>query len=122
MFADFEKSFDYYLRSGDVSDLKSCIANANKYVEGLAGMTCGRVGTLGELAKEMKDWPHKSVLTALGNLYGFCSDYPGIRHAGNPQGQLRELSARDIAIISMLLMTYSGYLSPLINESSVLGV
>ncbi|MBK9137428.1 MAG: hypothetical protein IPM17_01465 [Verrucomicrobia bacterium] len=54
--------------------------------------------------------------------YGFCSDYPNIRHAGNPKGVLRPLAARDATGLSVLLLAFSGYLSPNVDEQIVLGV
>jgi hypothetical protein len=122
LFGDFEKAFDQYVRSGDSTDLKSCLGNASNYLEGLAGVTCGHVGTLGALTQEMNDWPHAAIRSGLADLYKFCSDYPGIRHGGNPEGMMRELSALDLAAVSLLLMSYSGYLSPLIDELAVLGI
>jgi hypothetical protein len=85
-------------------------------------VTCGRSGSLGELCRDIKDWPHAAVQAALGNLYGFCSNYPGIRHAGNPAGVLRELATRDVTLASLLLLSFSGYLSPIMDEKVVLGV
>jgi hypothetical protein len=122
LLTDFEKSFDRYARSQDPSDLKGCIANVSKYVEGLAGVTCGKPGSLGDLCRDIKDWPHSAMQTALTNLYGFCSDYPGIRHAGNPAGVRRELATRDVTLASLLLLSFSGYLSPTMDEQVVLGV
>ena len=118
---DFEKAFDRYARTQDPTDLKASIGNASKYLEGLAGATCGKSGALGDLCKELKDWPHNAVRTALGNLYGFCSDYPGIRHAGNPAGVRRDLATRDLTLASLLLLSFSGYLSREIDEQVVLG-
>jgi hypothetical protein len=119
---DFEKSFDRYARDQDSSNLKNCIANASKYVEGLAGVTCGKSGSLGDLCKDIKDWPHSAVQNALGNLYGFCSDYPGIRHAGNPAGVRRDLATRDVTLASLLLLSFSGYLAPTLDEKVVFGL
>lgn len=121
LLTDFEKAFDRYARTQDPTDLKHCIGNASIYVEGLAGATCGRAGTLGDLCKELKDWPHGAVQAALSNLYGFCSDYPGIRHAGNPAGVRRDLATRDMTLASLLLLSFSGYLAPQIDEQIVLG-
>jgi len=59
---------------------------------------------------------------ALQKLYSFCSDYPNIRHAGNPGGVLRPLAARDATGLSVLLLAFSGYLSPHLDEQIVLGV
>jgi hypothetical protein len=119
---DFERSFDRYLRSREESDLKVCIANASKYAEGLAGTTCGNNNlSLGVLCDRLKDWPHESVCSSLKNLYGFCSNYPGIRHAGNPASQLRVLGGKDSVIISVLLLTFTGYLTPDLDAQVLLG-
>ncbi len=122
LWQDYEHAFDRYSRTGEEQDLKACIGNASKYIEGLAGTTCGAAGSLGELCKQIKDWPHGAIRDALSKLYGFCSDYPGIRHAGNPAGQLRGLEMRDSVVISVLLLAFAGYLSPQVDERVVLGV
>ena len=51
-------------------------------------------------------------------LYKFCSDYPGIRHAGDPVGVRRDLATRDVTLASLLLVTFSGYLSPAVEHLS----
>lgn len=122
LLTDFEKAFDRYARTQDQTDLKTCIGNASKYAEGLAGATSGKSGTLGQLCKELKDWPHGAIQAALSNLYGFCSDYPGIRHAGNSAGVRRALATRDITLVSLLLLSFCGYLSPTLDEKAILGL
>lgn len=122
LLTDFEKAFDRYARTQDATDLKTCIGNASKYAEGLAVATCGKPGSLGDLCKEIKDWPHGAVQAALSNLYGFCSDYPGIRHAGNPASVRRELATRDMTLASLLLVSFAGYLVPSLDQQVVLGV
>jgi len=122
LLTDFEKAFDRYARTQDPTDLKTCIGNASKYAEGLAVATCGKPGSLGDLCKEIKDWPHGAVQAALSNLYGFCSDYPGIRHAGNPASMRRELATRDMTLASLLLVSFAGYLVPSLDQQVVLGV
>jgi len=122
LLTDFEKAFDRYARTQDPTDLKTCIGNASKYVEGVAGAACGKSGSLGDLCKEIKDWPHSAVQAALTKLYGFCSDYPGIRHAGNPAGVRRELNMRDVTLASLLLLSFSGYMSQNIDEQVILGI
>ncbi len=119
---DFEKAFDRYARSQDPTDLKTCIAKASNYAEGLASVTHGTAGTLGALCEQLTDWPHDRVKEALKSLYKFCSDYPGIRHAGNPAGVRRVLATRDMTLASLLLLSFSGYLSPLVDEKAVLGI
>jgi hypothetical protein len=119
---DFEKAFDRYARTQDATDLKTCIAKASNYAEGLASATCGTPGTLGAICNQLTDWPHDKVKEALQNIYKFCSDYPGIRHAGNHAGVRRALATRDLTMASMLIMSFSGYLSPQFDERTVLGL
>jgi len=122
LWGDFEHSFDRYLRSQDEPDLKACIANASKYAEGLAGFTCGNNNlALGDLCDQLTDWPHGAIRASLKNLYGFCSNYPNIRHAGNPASQLRVLGGKDSVMISVLLLTFTGYLTPQVDAQTVLG-
>lgn len=122
LLTDFEKAFDRYARSQDPTDLKTCIAKASNYAEGLASATCGTPGTLSALCDQLTDWPHDKVKEALKSLYKFCSDYPGIRHAGDPAGVRRDLATRDVTLASLLLLSFSGYLSPTPDERVVLGL
>jgi hypothetical protein len=122
LLSDFEKSFDDYTRTQNQTDLKTCIAKASNYAEGLASFTYGQNGTLGHLCGRLNDWPHDKMKEALINLYHFCSDYPGIRHAGNPHGVRRPLASRDVTLGCLLLISFTGYLSPLIDEQVVLGI
>ena len=119
---DFEKAFDRYARTLDPTDLKTCIGKASNYAEGLASATYGTPGTLGAICNHLRDWPHDKVKEALQNIYKFCSDYPGIRHAGNHAGVRRALATRDLTMASLLIMTFSGYLSPHFDERVVLGL
>jgi hypothetical protein len=119
---DFEKAFDRYARNQDATDLKTCISKASNYAEGLASFTRGSPGTLGAMCDQLTDWPHDRVRDALKSLYKFCSDYPGIRHAGDPAGVRRVLATRDVTLASLLLLSFSGYLSPNIDENIVLGI
>lgn len=122
LLTDFEKAFDRYARSQDPTDLKTCIAKASNYAEGLASVTHGAAGTLGALCDQLTDWPHDKMKDALKSLYKFCSDYPGIRHAGNPAGVRRDLATRDLTLASLLLLSFSGYLAPQVDERTVLGI
>jgi hypothetical protein len=119
---DFEKAFDRYAKTQDPTDLKTCIGKASNYAEGLASATFGTPNTLGFICDRLTDWPHDKVKEALKHLYHFCSDYPGIRHAGNPAGVRRALATRDLTMASMLILSFSGYLSPNFDERTVLGL
>jgi hypothetical protein len=122
---DFEHAFDLYARSQDQFDLKTCIAKASNYAEGLASSTLGNPvtnNTLGILANSLTCWPHDKVKESLVNLYHFCCDYPGIRHGGTPANKRRELTSIDSTLVCLLLLGFAGYLSPSVDERSVLGV
>lgn len=125
LLTDFEKTFDRYARTQDPTDLRSCIHMASNYVEGLASVSAGipAVGnTLGKLVGNLTDWPHDKVRESLVNLYHFCSDYPGIHHPGTPAHALRSLAARDATLASLLLLSFSGYLTLQVDERAVLGI
>jgi hypothetical protein len=122
---DFEEAFDSYARKQTESNLKTSIAKASNYVEGLASSTLGNPATgntLGALAGRLTDWPHDKIRESLVNLYHFCCDYPAIRHGGTPASARRRLAARDSILVTLLLMSFTGYLSPQMDEQTVLGV
>jgi hypothetical protein len=121
---DFEHAFDAYARSQNQADLKTCIAKASNYAEGLASHTLGNPSTnntLGKLANTLTCWPHDKIKESLINLYHFCCDYPGIRHGGKPAGKRRDLVALDSTLICLLILGFAGYLSPNVDERFVLG-
>jgi hypothetical protein len=122
LLVDFERAFDQYARTQDPTDLKTSIHKVSNYAEGLASATRGAPGTLGALCDQLTDWPHDKVKEALKDIYKFCSDYPGIRHGGNPAGVRRNLATRDVTLACLLVVSFTGYLTPLMDESQVLGI
>jgi len=68
--------------------------------------------TLGDMCDQLQSWPHATIRESLKKLYGFASSYPGIRHAGNPTGKLRDVNVRDMAALSIVLTGYAVYLAP----------
>lgn len=122
LLVDFERAFDQYARTQDTTDLKTSIQKVSNYAEGLASATHGKPGTLGALCDQLTDWPHDKVKEALKDLYKFCSDYPGIRHGGNPAGVRRNLATRDVTMACLLVICFTGYLTPRMDERQVLGI
>ncbi len=122
LLVDFERAFDQYARTQDPTDLKTSIHKVSNYAEGLASVTNGAPGTLGALCDRLTDWPHDKVKEALKDLYKFCSDYPGIRHGGNPAGVRRTLATRDVTLACLLVISFTGYLTPHMDERQVLGI
>lgn len=117
----FEHSFAHFARTRHTHDLQTCISRASMYAEGIAGSTLGRRGSLGDLADRVTSFPHPTIKLSLKNLYGFCSDYPEIRHAGNPDGVIRDLETRDALLVCLLLIVFSGYLTETMDVESIFG-
>lgn len=101
------------LRFGATEErIKTCISKQFMLLEAIASAADAVTAkTLGDMCDQVRSWPHTTVKDSLKKLYGFASDYPGIRHAGNPAGQLRVIETRDLAAMSILLVGYSSYLT-----------
>jgi len=110
---DFEHAFNALGHSHSEVDMKTCIQKASMLVEAIASTSHGAQGqTLAELCGSIKCWPHAALRKAVVDIYGFCSDYPGIRHNVSTGGQIRPLEMRDSIIVPLLLLTAAGYFSP----------
>lgn len=98
---------------------ESSQANVKIFVHKLFNLSealaCGRPEvkdkTLGGACNQIQSWPHSAVRSSLSSLYGFASDYPGMRHAGSPESKLRDLDMRDLVSMSIILAGYMPYLS-----------
>ena len=53
------------------------------------------------------------------NLYGFASDYPGIRHGGTPANAIRTIEMRDMVAMTILLAGFTPYLTDQLNAEAV---
>lgn len=71
------------------------------------------------MCNEIDSWPHSAVKKAVSSLYGFASDYPGIRHAGNPAAQKRDVDMRDMVAMSIMLAGCMPYLEAALDAGSV---
>jgi len=111
LMSNFEMTFGSYARTKQAHELNACVSNAFIYAEGLAGKTSGENDTLGNLCDCLRCWPHITVRESLKKLYGFRSDYPGLGHAGNPEGKLRELEPKDAIVVCLVLLSFAGYLT-----------
>jgi hypothetical protein len=78
--------------------------------------------SLGGICDQLTSWPHATVKESLKKLYGFSSDYPGIRHGGSTQGMLRTVDMRDMLAMSILLTGFTPYLTDQISPDYVYGV
>jgi hypothetical protein len=102
--------------------IKTCLQKQFNLLEAIGrtypGVTCQ---TLGDMCGQISSWTHATIRDALRRLYGFRSDYPGLGHAGNPAGVLRDLDARDIVAIGLVLAGFVPYLSERLNSRVVYG-
>ncbi len=108
----------------DCSDgrIKICIQKQMNLLEAI-GRTCPNVTgkTLGEICDQVGTWPHQKLKAAMKDLYGFASDYPGIRHGGTPANALRAVDMREMVAMSILLTGFTPYLSNRLNISAIYG-
>lgn len=77
--------------------------------------------TLGEMCKSLDTWPHKAVSGSLSNLYGFSSDFSGVRHGKASDGVLREIDMRDLVSMSVILAGFVPYLTEEPNSETIFG-
>jgi hypothetical protein len=106
----------------DCSDgrIKTCIQKHVNLLEAIGQTVPGVTkDTLGDMCDELGTWPHSALKASLKNLYGFASNYPGIRHGGNSNGVLRNIDMRDMLAISILLAGFTPYLSNGLNPEAI---
>lgn len=100
--------------------IKTCIHKQMNLLEALAGQCPGvNAGSLGAMCDQVNTWPHVTVREAMKKLYGFASDYPGIRHAGNSASALRDIEMRDMVAVTVLLAGFAPYLGHLLNSNDI---
>ena len=91
--------------------INTCISKQFMLVEAL-GAVCPGVTekSLGKMCDQLGNWPHMTIKESLRKLYGFSSDYPGIRHGNLGKGVIRQLEMRDMVAMSILLAGFTPYL------------
>ncbi len=106
----------------DCSDgrIKTCIQKQMNLLEAIGRTVPGVTGTtLGAICNQVGTWPHEKLKEAMRDLYGFASDYPGIRHGGTPANALRAVDMRDLVAMSILLAGFTPYLSSALDADVV---
>ncbi len=108
----FEEAYQQFVRNK--GDRKVPIHKMTSYLEAVAAdRLSAERGSLGKTlaAYETKRiFPHTSTIKdSLSSLYGFTSNFPGIRHAGNPVSRYRDLQDDDTLMLCLLLFVWSGY-------------
>lgn len=138
---DFEEAVRDLKQEQTPRKIKQCLAAQFNLLEALLSQTAGVVAyneateihnqtaprrqqrrlanTFGAMCDKSGVWPHDDVLRSVKALYGFGSDYPGIRHGGTPANQLREVDMRDMVAITVALAGFTPYFSDLLNADKV---
>jgi hypothetical protein len=100
--------------------IKTCIQKQVNLLEAIGRMYPGVTQTtLGAICDQVGTWPHQKLKEAMKNLYGFASDYPGIRHGGTPASAIRAIDMRDMVAMSILLAGFTPYLTDQLNADNV---
>ncbi|TPN49492.1 hypothetical protein FJ976_17335 [Mesorhizobium sp. B1-1-9] len=108
---DFEEAFADMKVERTQAKMKTCLQKQFNLLEGLGSQCPGITeATLGAMCNQI-DWPHATLKEVGKKLYGFGSNYPGVRHAGSPQGVLRHLEMKDFVSLSLMLVSLTPYLT-----------
>ena len=120
---DFEDSFRD-LKSGITSArIKACISRQANLLEAIGQIAPNVTGnTLGAICDQVGTWPHEQLKESAKSIYRFSNQYPGIRHAGTPATQLREIELRDLIAVSVLLAGLTPYLTDRMSADVIYGV
>ena len=118
------KEFENAIRGlrTDCSDghIKTCIQKQVNLLEAIGRACPGVTQTeLGGICNHLGTWPHNAIKSSLKSLYGFASDYPGIRHGGTPTNAIRPIEMRDMVALSILLAGFTPYLSDQLDADSM---
>ena len=119
---DFEDAVRDLRHDGSERRIKTCIQKQMNLLEAIGRAAPGVTGTtLGAICNQVGTWPHEKIKEAMKNLYGFASDYPGIRHGGTRASKLRAVDMRDMVAISILLTGFAPYLESRLNADAIFG-
>lgn len=122
LMTDFDEAVRDLWHDGSDHRIKTCIQKQVNLLEAIGCATLGVTGnTLGAICNQVGTWPHKKLKEAMKDLYGFASDYPGIRHGGTQESALRAVDMRDMVAISILLTGFVPYLESRLNADAIFG-
>ena len=100
--------------------ISNCVMKQVMLLETVAAASGGARGSdLAALCRALEHWPHPAVRQSLLNLYGFASDFPGVRHGTPSTGMERDIDMRDMVAMSILLAGFTPYLTHGLNPDVV---
>lgn len=119
----FEEAFRD-LKVGTTPDrIKVCISRQANLLEAIGQIAPHVTGnTLGAICDQVGTWPHEKLKESVKCIYKFSNEFPGIRHAGTPASQLREVDLRDLIAMSVVLAGFTPYLTDRLNSEDIYGV
>ena len=119
---DFEDAVRDLRHDSSERRIKTCIQKQVNLLEAIGSASTGVTGTtLGAICNQVDTWPHEKLKEAMKNLYGFASDYPGIRHGGTAASALRAVDMRDMVAMSILLTGFTPYLERRLSADAIYG-
>lgn len=123
LWAEFDTSLRDLRTDRSETRLKTCIQKQVNLLEALGRNCPGVTGTeIGPICDQVGSWPHNALKASLKSVYGFASDYPGIRHGGTPASAIRTLDIRDLVAVTIALAGFATYISsPYDGEITYLG-
>src|SRR5207249_4405879 len=117
---DFEEALRDLRLGQTAGRIANCVAKQVTLLEAVGATARGVSGSeLAGICKQISSWPHPAIKASLLGLYGFVSDFPGLRHGTPSVGMLRDIDMRDMIAMSILLAGFTPYLSDEINADSV---
>jgi hypothetical protein len=118
---DFKEALQDLRLGSTEARIGNCVSKQIMLLEAIASAG-GASGTdLAALCKTVSDWPHPAVRSSLLNLYGFASDFPGVRHGTPSRGMSRDLDMRDMVAMSILLTGFTPHLNRDLSADEVYG-
>lgn len=109
---EFENAIRDLRTDSSEGKIKTCIQKQVNLLEAMGSRyPTVTANTLGAICNQVATWPHAKVREAIKALYGFASDYPGIRHGGTPANALRTIEMRDMVAMTILLAGFTPYLN-----------
>ena len=119
---DFKEAIQDLRMGPTEGRISNCVMKQVMLLEAVAATSGEAVGhDLAALCKALENWPHPAVRQSLLNLYGFASDFPGVRHGTPSTGMERDLDMRDVVAMSIMLTGFTPYLESRLNADAIFG-
>lgn len=111
LLTEFEDAFADLKIARTPARMKTCLQKQYNLLEAIGATYPGvDADTLGTICDQL-DWPHATIKDVGKKLYGFGSNYPGLRHGGRRRAALRPLDMKDFVSISLMLAAFTPYVT-----------